>query len=48
MLYEESTNNCGNISGCFEQIREILERMIAKMSDKEIKRIKNKYKGENI
>lgn len=48
MLYEESTNNCGNISDYFEQIREILERMISKMSDEEIKGIKNKHKGEKI
>ena len=48
MLYEEPTNNCKNISGCFEQIREILERMISKMSDEEIKKIKSKYEGENI
>ena len=48
MLYEEPTNNCKNISGCFEQIREILEHMISNMSDEEIKKIKNKYEGENI
>ena len=44
MLYEESTNDCKNISDCFEQLKEILERMISKMSDEEIKEIKNKYK----
>ncbi len=48
MLYEESTNDCKNISDYFEQIKEILERMISKMSDEEIKKIKNKYKEENI
>ena len=48
MPYEESTNDCGNISGFFEQIKEIMERMISKISDEEIKKIKNKYKGEKI
>ncbi len=44
MLYSD----CKNMSDCFEQIREIMERMISKMSDEEIKEIRNKYKGENI
>lgn len=46
MLYEETTNNCKNISRYFEQIREILERMISKMSDEEIKKIKIKYEDQ--
>lgn len=41
-------NDCKNISDCFEQIKEIIERMISKMSDEEIKEIKNKHKGEKI